>query len=94
MYQLAWHNSFKQAFNKATKNNIELKQDIIKPLEMLQENPYNPKLRTHKLHGKLKDFWASIVAYDCRIIFAFAKSPTTNENLIALIDIGTHNEVY
>ena len=49
MYQLAWHNSFKQAFKRLTKNNLELKQNIVNILELLQENPYNPKLKTHKL---------------------------------------------
>jgi len=61
MYQLSWHSSFKNAFKKITKNNFELKQSIINALELLQDNPFNPKLNTHILHGKLKDYWGSVV---------------------------------
>lgn len=94
MYELAWHNSFKQAFKRITKNNVELKQNIVDALELLQKNPYNPKLKTHKLHGKLKDYWASVVDYDCRIVFAFTNHPDYDKEIIALIDIGTHDNVY
>ena len=94
MYQLAWHNSFKHAFKRLTKNNAELTQKIVKVLELLQENPFNPSLKTHKLHGKLKDFWASILEYDCRIVFGFTNNPDNDEEIIALIDIGTHDNVF
>jgi len=32
------------------------------------------------------------VEYDCRIVFAF--DPDTGEEMIVLIDLGTHDEVY
>lgn len=94
MYQLAWHNSFKHAFKQITKNNPELKQNIVNTLKLLQENPSNPKLKTHKLQGKLKGYWASLIEYDCRIIFGFTNNPENNEVVIVLIDIGTHDDVY
>jgi mRNA interferase YafQ len=46
------------------------------------------------LAGKLDGLWSSSVAYDCRIIFAFRKDTTTEEDLIVLVDIGSHDEVY
>ncbi len=94
MYELSWHNSFKIAFKKNTKNNLVLRQKIISTLELLQDNPFNPKLKTHKLHGKLQDCWASIVEYDCRIVFEFTLHPVSRNKIIALIDIGNHDEVY
>ena len=93
-YELAWDNSFKRSFKRLTKNNNDLKSKIIETLELLQENPYNPKLKTHKLQGKLKNLFASIVEYDCRIIFTFTVNPENNDQVIALIDIGTHDNVY
>jgi len=60
----------------------------------LQDNPFNPKLNTYKLHGKLKDYWGSVVEYDCRIVFTFTINPESKNKIIALIDIGTHNDVY
>ena len=94
MYNLSWYNSFKRAFKKVTKNNEELKNSIIHALELMQNDPYDPSLKTHKLHGKLKEYWASVVEYDCRIVFTFTNQPDTKEEIIALIDIGTHDDVY
>jgi len=48
----------------------------------------------HKLHGKLIGLWACQVEYDCRIVFAFEKEPENKEELIVLVDIGKHDEVY
>ena len=32
--------------------------------------------------------------FKSRIIFAFRKDPLTEDNLIVLVDIGSHDEVY
>ena len=58
-------------------------------MELFSKNPFNPRLRTHKLTGKLEGLWAFSVDYDYRIIFKFI-----NEDEILLIDIGAHDEVY
>lgn len=34
------------------------------------------------------------VEYDCRIVFAFEKEPDNEKDLIVLVDIGKHDEVY
>ncbi|MBM2817095.1 MAG: addiction module toxin, RelE/StbE family [Ignavibacteria bacterium] len=94
MRELAWHSSFIRAFKKCTKKNSQLKIDIETTLELLQEDPYNPMLKTHKLHGNLNDCWACCIDFDNRIVFTFATNPDTEEEIIALIDIGTHDEVY
>jgi addiction module RelE/StbE family toxin len=36
-------------------------------------NPFDPNLKTHKLHGKLKDFWSFSVGYKYRIVFEISK---------------------
>ncbi|MFC1817252.1 plasmid stabilization protein [Thermodesulfobacteriota bacterium] len=48
----------------------------------------------HKLHGKLIGLWACQVEYDCRIVFTFEKDPDNKKDLIVLVDIGKHDEVY
>ena len=58
------------------------------------ENPSDPALKTHKLSGRLSGLWACWVEYDCRIIFASKQDPVKQEQLILLVDIGTHDEVY
>lgn len=52
-------------------------------------DPYDERLRTHKLSGKLKDLWSLSIAYDIRVIFHFA-----DEQKTVFVDIGKHDEVY
>jgi mRNA-degrading endonuclease YafQ of YafQ-DinJ toxin-antitoxin module len=63
-------------------------------MKLLEQDPFHPKLKSHKLQGILEDNWACAVAYDLRIIFTFVKNPSTNEAEILLINLGTHEEVY
>jgi len=63
-------------------------------LEKLVIDPFDPALKTHKLHGKLSGLWACRVEYDCRIVFTFEKEQDNEIDLIVLADIGKHDEVY
>ena len=94
MYALSWSNGFRRGFKKATRKDSKLKEKIFSTLEKLSIQPFDPVLKTHKLHGKLAGLWACEVEYDCRIVFAFEKEPETGTELIVLADIGTHDEVY
>lgn len=44
--------------------------------QIFRDNPFNPALDTHKLHGRLKDFWSFSIGYKYRIIFEFANKET------------------
>jgi mRNA interferase YafQ len=94
MKRLSWHTSFRRAFKRQTKKDPALQERIFEVLEKLSRNPFDAELKTHKLSGQLKGLWACWVEYDCRIIFTFTSDPETKEELIALIDLGTHDEVY
>jgi mRNA-degrading endonuclease YafQ of YafQ-DinJ toxin-antitoxin module len=61
-------------------------------LKILQENPFNNKLKTHKLHGFLSNLHSASINYEFRIIFALREIEGVES--IILIDIGTHEEVY
>jgi mRNA-degrading endonuclease YafQ of YafQ-DinJ toxin-antitoxin module len=60
----------------------------------LTDDPFHPALRTHRLKGDLSGAWACSVEYDIRIVFQFISDPKSGEEVILLIDIGTHEEVY
>lgn len=94
MYTLSWSNGFRRGFKKTTRNDPVLQGKIFSALEKLSREPFDPTLKTHKLHGKLIGLWACQVEYDCRIVFAFEKKPDSKEDLIVLVDIGKHDEVY
>jgi mRNA interferase YafQ len=85
---------FKKSFKRLLKKNPQLQDKILAVLELLGNDPFTPSLKSHKLTGQLQGLWSCSVAYDCRIIFAFKKDSVTEENLIVLIDIGSHDEVY
>jgi mRNA interferase YafQ len=94
MRRLAWGNSFRRAFKQRTRNNSILQERVFEVLDQLVRDPFYPLLKTHKLSGKLQGLWACWVEYDCRIIFSFDTNPETGEELIVLVDLGSHNEVY
>ncbi|TVQ23092.1 MAG: type II toxin-antitoxin system mRNA interferase toxin, RelE/StbE family [Leptolyngbya sp. DLM2.Bin15] len=91
---LTTDSKFKRSFKRLVKKNPQLQDKILTTLETLSVNPFMPSLKSHKLTGQLEGLWACSVAYDCRIIFAFKQDPETSEDLIVLIDIGSHDEVY
>jgi addiction module RelE/StbE family toxin len=87
--RVAWDPGFKKSYQKKIKHHDELKKRFWKAMELFSKNPFAPRLRTHKLTGKLEGLWAFSVAYDSRVVFQFL-----NEKEVLLIDIGTHDEVY
>ena len=94
MRNLAWDNSFRCSFKKYTGHNQKLKDLIFNTLDELAKDPFRPKLKTHKLSGPLRGVWACWVEYDWRIIFTFERDMETGEEIIVLIDLSTHDEVY
>jgi mRNA-degrading endonuclease YafQ of YafQ-DinJ toxin-antitoxin module len=48
----------------------------------------------HKLRGALEGLWAAWVEYDCRIVFFFEPDPEGPEDMIVLVDLGSHDDVY
>lgn len=89
MIKVTWDQGFKRIYKKRVKNNEELKKRFWDAMELFSKEPFNPRLRTHKLTGKLEGLWASSVAFDCRVIFKFL-----DKNEVLLVDIGEHDEVY
>lgn len=89
MIKLVWHKSFIKAFKKTSKKNPELRDKLLKALELFVNNPYHPVLATHKLSGKLNGHHAFSLGYDCRVVVKFI-GPME----VALISIGKHEEVY
>ncbi len=85
---------FKRAYRKFVKRDRSWQKRIDQTLLSLQEDVFSPQLGTHKLSGELFGLWACSCGYDCRIVFALERDPTNGEEVILLLDIGTHDEVY
>jgi len=61
-------------------------------LTLLAEDAFHPRLKTHKLKGKLIGSWACSAGYDLRVVFQFVNHK--GEEAILLESVGTHDEVY
>ena len=88
---------FTKSLKKFTMKNPKLINRVIETLDALEEEPYQPKLKTHKLTGKLKDSWACSAGYDIRVVFSFTPEADDSgemEEVILLEDVGTHDDVY
>jgi mRNA interferase YafQ len=85
---------FKRSFRKFTRRNTKLQRKIEEVISKLSEDVFDSSLGTHKLEGKLADLLACSCGYDCRVVFAIDTDEETNEKIIVLLDVGTHDEVY
>ena len=85
---------FKRAFRKFVKRNSDLQQRIEETLQQMEADVFAPALATHKLSGKLEGFQSCSCGYDCRIVFSIKIDTETKSEVIVLLDIGTHDEVY
>jgi len=85
---------FKRSYRKFVKRDPRLQRRIEDSLRQMQEDVFSGSLSTHKLSGELFGFWACSCGYDCRILFTLEQDLKTDEDVIVLLDIGTHDEVY
>jgi mRNA-degrading endonuclease YafQ of YafQ-DinJ toxin-antitoxin module len=89
MIEVGFSSSFRRAFKKRIKGNVDLEERFWQKLEQFTSDPFDQSLKTHKLSGKLKDLWSFSVGYDERVLFYF-----TDDGKAVLVDIGSHDEVY
>jgi addiction module RelE/StbE family toxin len=85
---------FKRAFRKFVKRNADLQKRIEEILQLMETDVYAPTLGMHKLSGNLDGLQSCSCGYDCRIVFSLEKGSEPNTEVIVLIDLGTHDEVY
>ncbi len=90
MIELVWDAGFKRSYKKRIGTDMVLKKKFWDAITLFTDQPFDSRLKTHKLSGRLKGLWAFSIAYDCRVVFKFLEEGKT----VLLIDIGTHDEVY
>ena len=52
----------------------EIKEVAEEKEEIFRRDPFDACLKTHKLHGKLNDFWSFSIGYKYRVVFEFGKN--------------------
>ena len=53
---------------------------------LFRKDPFDKRLGTHKLHGRLKGYWAIWIDQKYRLIFEFAK-----KNVVWFHSVGDHS---
>jgi mRNA interferase YafQ len=94
MHELVPTAKFERAFRRLVRMNPTLQPQIEQTLRRMAANLADPRLKTHHLSGQLAGLHASSVGYDCRIVFAKQKHPKTGAEVLILVNIGSHDEVY
>jgi len=74
---------FKRSFKKLP---FHIQKSFFERVRFFAENPFHPRLETHKLKGKLNECYAFCLKDGFRVYFDFAKSDEVN-----LLYIGPHD---
>ena len=88
--EVSFSDSFKKVFKKRVKS-TEIETEFWIRLELFVNDPFDARLKTHKLSGKLKELWSFSIEYNLRVVFYFTKNKPKKA---VFVDIGTHDEVY
>ena len=94
MRELVLTAKFRRAYKKFVGRDKRLQKAIDSTLIAMSEDLFTPSLGAHKLSGELYGLWACSCGYDCRIVFALELNSETSAEVILLLDLGTHDDVY
>jgi addiction module RelE/StbE family toxin len=87
-YQFVRTSQFERALKSFLKKHPELREIVLEKLTLLQNNPGDPRLKTHELKGRLRGILAASLTFDYRVVFSI------EGDSICLLNIGSHDEVY
>jgi addiction module RelE/StbE family toxin len=90
MYTIKRTDTFIKTARKFFNKHPQLVDKFRSVVYTLQENPFEPGLKTHKLKGNLRDKYGVSLTYKYRITITIQ----IRENEITLMDIGPHDAVY
>lgn len=80
---ILYSSKFQHGFKKLGYTHKQLIQQREK---IFKNNCFDPRLKTHKLKGQLKDYWSFSLTYSQRVLFIFLK-----KDVVVFIDVGSHS---
>jgi len=89
MTEIVPTSGFRKAFKRKVRGNKNLELRFRDRVAIFQKNPFDPRLKTHRLSGQLQGFWSFSIDYDVRVVFSFIE-----QSRVLFVEIGTHEEVY
>ena len=89
MYKVVFSKTFKKNYKKRVPKNFDTKfKDIFQVL--VKWPPFLKHYNVHILHWKYDNYFSINLSWDFRIIFSIDKE----NNLIYLLDVWTHSQLY
>ncbi|OGI98398.1 hypothetical protein A3H53_04225 [Candidatus Nomurabacteria bacterium RIFCSPLOWO2_02_FULL_40_10] len=87
MKKIEYNAGFERYLNRYLKKISAGEKDLVfELLEIFSKNAFDPRLKTHKLHGRMAEKWAFSINRKDRIVFRFISG-----NHVLLLDIGDHD---
>ncbi len=83
--EIFYSSGFERAYEKLE---LVIKKKAERRVEIFRGDAFDKRLDTHKLHGKLKEFWAFSIDDKNRIAFKFL-----DDRNVMFLDVGDH-EIY
>ena len=80
---ISYSSKFSREYEKLPK---ELKIKAKEKERIFRDDPFDPRLDTHKLHGKFRDCWAFTIIGPYRIMFKFV-----SKGQVDFINVGDHD---
>jgi len=78
--------SFSRQYKKLS---VRIKHSAEKAEQIFRKSLFDPRLDTHKLHGRQKEYWSFSVTRGVRIVFEIIEKDD-----IRFHRIGNHDDVY
>lgn len=90
MYTVQIPAIFERRADRFFRKHPQLRENLADLVIDLQQDPFQPHLRLHKLTGRLDHLYAVRLTYSPRVTLILVVS----EESITLVDIGGHDDVY
>ena len=81
--RVLYHPKFVREYKKLPNN---IKDQAEEKEKIFRDNPFDPRLKIHKLKGPLSGFWVFSINHKYRIIFDFA-----DINTVHFYSVGDHD---
>ena len=90
MIEIRFAEGYEKKAVRFFKKHKDLYPQYKKTVEILSRDPYHPSLRLHKLQGKLNGYYSVSINMKYGVVLDFI----IQDDVIILIDIGSHSDVY
>ena len=86
MLQFLYHREFRKDYKKLSS---KVQKAFAERIVLFAQDPFQPLLRDHALHGDLEGKRAFSINGDIRVVYRVLDKKT-----VMLLRVGTHNQVY